>query len=298
MKKATPILVTGYLCKFGNLLGYVGYVDKVWKPEQAPEGKTLSLKLLKPLPLSTHDLQKENDPDWGDFDSTSGLARPDQVRELTNPKELARVERFMAAEKAEEEKETPEEKASWRKLMAKCDRSASKRHKERERLDAIASKIGPKWTLPGKIERGDKSAFCSYSDPVIQEAADHVRRCAVKEKRDLTDNDKIRWSEGLALTNQASFWSARQECRDAVNEFDLDPFKDHFCHALYLPHSHTYAPNGTLREKLIEIWNRREEILDIHDMDGPNTCHTPIMGREPQGFSISHAKRRKLPKNP
>jgi hypothetical protein len=295
MKKGTPILVTGYLCKFGNRLGYVGYVDKVWSPKQAHEGKTLSLKLLKPLPLSKSDLRKENDPQYGDFDSTSGQARPDQVRKLTDPKELDRVQRFMAAEKAEAEKETPEEKAKWKKFMASCTRSASKDLKERERLDAIARKIGPKWTLPGKIERGDKSAFCTYGDPVIQEASEHVRRCAVREQSELTDNDKIRWAEGNALTSQASFWSPTEECRDAVKEFDLDPFKSHFCSALYLPHSHTYAPNGTLREKLIEIWNRGEEILHIEDMDGPDTCHTRIMGRTPQGFSISHAKRRKLP---
>ena len=299
--KNTPIVVTGCLSNIANRLGYVGYIEKIWSEEETHDGKILSLKLIPPLPLSKSDKRSEDDPRYGRFNSTCDTARPDQVRALTNPKELERVKRFRskeeAAKKAETAEETAEERAKWEKILEDIDDMVGKDLEKQEDQAKSASKFGTKWKLPGAIKRGDKSQFCSYYHPVIQEAEAHVRKCAAVEsvEKDCTEEDMVRWAEANELTDQASFWSSSDECRSAVHEFDLDPFKDEFCAALYLPRSHTYVPKGQLRQAIIKIWNNGEEILDIRDMDGPQTCHDPNSGKEAWGYSISHAKRRKLP---
>jgi hypothetical protein len=296
MKSATPcpwkigdlIEVTGYLCQIRTLIGYVGYVDKLY-----PEEGRVHLQLIGPkLPLSKEDMLREERDGHPWLLPTSNVANYNQIRRLEDPKEIARVKRYRVV-KTKEDEDEKESDSVVDEIMRDIDASIDRDKERKDRLDALAATLPIKWVLPGHIKRGDKQNFPAYRDPKVEEAWTFVQHCAAKNE--WTDEERVRWAQGLEIVDQSSFWSPRQECRSLVHELDLDPMKDEHAYALYQPRKHVYAPNDTLRDAVIPLWNKGYEILYIQDMDDENTCHSSWRSNQPKGFLVTYAKRRKLP---
>lgn len=208
---------------------------------------------------------------------------------------FARVTALMEVDRKDKEEETPEDREEAKAFFAYVDDVLKRKAQEEKELEEEQKRLGNVFTLPGKIRRGDKSQFTAFHDPVIEAASSEVRRYAVMERKDLTLEMKVRWGQANALVEQASFWSMRKECRDLVKELDLDPFVDEHEDALYGDKKHQYAPNGRLRHEAVNIWNEGRVIVYIQDMEDENTCWGSYKDGQPNGFLITHVKRRQLP---
>ena len=279
-KVGDPILVVGNISNIVTCVGRYGYITKFF-----PEEQEFCVKLLD------HNSNEDRDNHtWTD----SGKA--EDFIHLTDPKALVRVKQLKEKDAKEMAEAVPDPKfEAFLKLMHSTEEVEANKLREQQ-IEEELKRIGPVFTLPGAIKRGDKSKYPAYRDPQVEKISSEIRMYAASDK-DSTITELARWRQGHAMVEQTSFWSPRQEVRDVVKELDLDPMIEEFNDALWHKSKKTYVETGKLRNAAIRIWNKGDTILYIQDMADKDTCWGPYTYNktEPAGYLITHASRRKLP---
>lgn len=296
-KEGDPIIVIGNICSVRTLVGLYGYITKIYSEKDAggPGKPCITVEVFQ-----NPDLPGKK-PKFGHDWTAGAVARPQDLIPMGRStisafdQKLLRVEELKAKKKKEKADRKPEEE----KLLNEVVKSAMQKSalgRRRDKLVVAASqKMGQVFPRSGFVKRGDKSQFLCYRTKEVQVADDEICRYAVRDNNRWTIKELARWTQARELVDQSSFWSPRQECRDVVKEFDLDPYADEFNNALRHQEGRLYAKNGELRNKILHLWNRGACILTIDDMKDETTCWGFPDEGEPAGFSIHYAFRRVIP---
>jgi len=155
-KIGDPVLVVGRICTVKTCIGLFGYVSDIYA------SGALALSLLShPTLEAKNDIRAEK---HGRFDTWHASAKPNDLRPLTDVKQLARVEALKAHEMAAPKRERdPRIEAVTAKYLS--PEGIAKRKKDEADVAAETERIGQVFKLPGVIKRGDKSKFPAYRHP-------------------------------------------------------------------------------------------------------------------------------------
>lgn len=280
-----PVLVVTSPCRIKTCVGLFGFISGVY-PDQ---GKVSARLLCDPTLDDDADRRREA---RGDYHAWSVTGTPSDFRPLADSASVARVIRFRDDEaRASRGSRVPnallDEMCSPAAIQASQHRTA--------RIAACSERMGPVFRLPGIIKRGDKSGFPSYRDPEVEKISTELRGYADRGPAKCTLRQMARWKQAREATGATSFWSSRPECRALVKALDLDPMTDGHEGALWTRKGSVYAPNGSLLQEAIKLWNDGAHIHQVLDMEDQDKCWASYKTGEPAGFLIYFAYRRKLP---
>lgn len=270
-KPGDNVVVVGRLKASQTTVGLFGFVESV------SEKEVVSVVLLK---YRTYDpvFATENQENAGIFQVIQAHGEHSDFKMLEGPVGIARVEnmkRHFA--------QTPETPSTIRDIIKHL---IGIRMRDEDEVD-----VGQCYTLSNSVTRYEKN-YPSYYQEEARKISEDVRRWASCDT--VTPTERAKWKQALVILDKCSFWSDKPECRDVVQELDLDPFKDGFNTALYETKT-VYAPNGSLRTFVIRLWNDGAEILRIEDMEDETTCWGYDKRGEPNGFLVTVGSRRYLP---
>jgi hypothetical protein len=274
-----------------HTLGLTGFIQKVLDYPQKPK-ITYHLSLLRDQTPGRYEEKAEA---AGRFDHRiSEFCSAKHFVPL--PKKDPRFARTLAFKNAEFAPESEPSPA----IVALAEKLSSEEYREKEqaentKIHKVMAKIRKEFTLPGKIERGDKSHFSQFRDPMVDAYSNEVRRYACEPREKRTTHELARWRLCHEITDQASFWSGEEEVRDAVFQLDLDPYRDEHAGALYFKREYLYCEKGTLLQKLVPLWNKGHEILCIQNMIAEERCHSGQADEPINGYLVTHSKRNQLP---
>ena len=176
----SPVLVVGQLCSVHSCVGLFGYVRETYTPEKnGGKGPALLLSLLT---LPTLDTKEDRAREArGDFKTWSAMAKPEDVRPLTDPKALARVEKLRTKEEEEERNRKPDPKFDALLAEMQTPENREAERLEREQVAAEIERLGNVFPMPGHVERGDKSQFPSYYHPTAREYESELMGYAARD---------------------------------------------------------------------------------------------------------------------
>lgn len=286
------IQVIGYPCSTVICLGLTGYISQI---DEKKEGRYIHVELLK---NSTPDMKEIDQERCKRFSAWSCPVRPDEIRHINHApwgSNIPRLTRFKNADMAEAEmhKNNPATKL----ILDEVGKELKPYADNEKAIDRYYRSLANIFPLPGYTERGDKSHYPAYNTTASRKVDDEVYGYASRGLAKCEPKEVARWRLGNQFLERVSFWSPRQECRDAVREFDLDPFKEDHNHALYRDHQIKYVENGFLRNMFIDLWNLGAEIINVNDATKREDNHIQIVEptENPTGFSVTFAFRRTLP---
>lgn len=284
-KEGDLVQVIGYANTTFTSIGLYGYITKIYTLEDEETPKYL-LNLLQ-YPEENEDPERQKQESEGRYQAVSIGTREENFRPIKGKTQLARAQKFR--DLYFQPTYTPP------KIANSVKRKILKKSRKDTAIASHMKKMRPKFPLPGKVERGNKSQFPSYQDPVCQKRWRRVMTLSQGGYSTTSPQKLAEWRLCNEANSQCSFWSGHPECRNLIHELDLDPFKAEFATALYKSKTRVYAPLGTLRNAAIQLWNQGYEILYIQEMTDAETCHNSSRTEPPKGFQITAAKRRKLP---
>jgi hypothetical protein len=185
----------------------------------------------------------------------------------------------------------PEFDKVFKSIIEKTDAAMNVEMKRAAAVKAMSKKLGNVFPASGFVKRGDKSHYQSFHDPETQAARKEIGKYAARSGSKFTTKERARWAQAAELVARSSLFSNRQECRDVVREFDLDPFIDDHNDTLRHKGSYLVVPAGKLRVAVMMALNRGFEITHICDKKG-DSCAGPE--NNPDGFVVWYAKRRQI----
>jgi len=291
-KKGDPVYVIGGPGSLGSCVtGLYGYVMHVVTKRDKPAPEDIKRPYQVKVFSNPDKPAREGEfaSDWTKVFSV-GDREIVPLSQETTPGFAWRMERVKTLIK-NDSKPDPEFDKVMRGIFRRVEKDNLAQKARDKQVEEASVKMGDVFPDKAFLKRGDKSNFSSFYDPVPVAANKEMMIYASQESRNLTVEQMARWAQARNVVDRASLFSSRQECRDVVKEFDLDPFIEEFNCALRHKQEHLVVPNGKLRVAVMLLWNRSFDIMQISDIKGSSCCG-PDEG--PTGFVVYYAKRREI----